>query len=117
MLYRWWCALDNHEPRRDEASGTLTLTDHPVTGTPTIVLDYIGSTLRDSTNAIFLVDDGESVTPWYVAGWDPQDPGVILNPFPVNPGGERKRPDGRTVDYSAWSLGPRRAYHLKVTPA
>jgi hypothetical protein len=115
--FRWWCALDNYEPRRAEMDGTLERSTHAVTGNDTIViLPPLG--LKDSTNAVYLIDDGETVTAWYVAGWNPKDPGLILNPFPVNPGGERTRPDnGRPVDYSAWSLGPRRAYHLKVTPA
>ena len=114
--FHWWCALDNHEPRRAEASGTLDRYAHPVTDVPTIVLRET-SDLREPTNAVYLVDDGDTVEPWYVAGWNPRDPGIILNPFPVNPGGERTRPDnGRPIDYSAWSLGPRRAYHLKVRP-
>lgn len=114
--YRWWCALDNHEPRRAEASGTLDMDEYPGDRGPWIVLRDT-SDLREPTNAVYLVDDGATVTAWYVAGWNPRDPGVVLNPFPTNPDGRTRPDNGRVIDYSTWSLGPRRAYHLKIRRA
>lgn len=73
----------------------------------------------DLGKGVFLVDDGVSVTAAYVAGWPAAgdgDPYVLLFPFPVNPDGKRT-PDGRRViDHGTWMVGPRRAYHLKVSP-
>lgn len=114
MRYRFFALLDNYNVTRDHASGEFERVAHPVTGTDTITLP--GDGFSDHLNAIYLIDDGESVTPFYVAGWNREASHVFLNPFPTNPGGTVKRPDGRTVDYSAWLLGPRRAYHLKVSP-
>lgn len=78
-------------------------------------------------NAVFLVDDGRTVRPFYVTGWSPLDNekapetrgNVSAQPFPVNygPDGEvRQRADGTgPVDFSTWQLGPHTAYHVKVT--
>ena len=114
-LWRYSAALDNHEPVRSTAYGSFERTIHPVNGTDTIVLDAAASALKDATSALWLIDDGETVQPFYVAGWNPRDPGVILNPMPTNPGNRTMRADGRgPVSYATWALGPRRAYHLKV---
>lgn len=75
--------------------------------------------LRDATKAIWLMDDGRTVQPFYVASWHEEHQHIILHPFPVkvnDDGTPRLRAnDGRPVDFSNWQLGPRRAYHVKLT--
>lgn len=66
---------------------------------------------------MYLIDDGATVFVYYVAGWSHGDsitPRILmLHPFPLSVG---TRPDnGRPIDMSTWMLGPRRAYHLKVS--
>jgi hypothetical protein len=117
---RFWCPLDNYEPgprnvgagviwryaRTDAAGGAvLTWQDWP----------------RDAHRAIYLLDDGRTVTPHYVAGWpadDRPEPYLLLAEFPTNyhrDGRRRTREnDGRPVDMGLWALGPRRTFHLKL---
>jgi len=93
--------LDNYEPPRNHAYfncyqySTDTVTDG-------FVIDR-GMTLKDATRAVFLMDDGETVHPYYVASWHPEQLHLIAHPFPT---GENHR---------TWALGPRRAYHIKLT--
>lgn len=134
---QWSTALDNHEPIRGYAYGRAQRYSqgHVTDG---VVLWGHGQ-LKDATRAFYLLDDGRTVRPYYVAGWlaegttwdennvarpgpnlhkaDP-DVYVVLHPFPVNydaEGNRLMRPDGRPVDHSYGLYGPRRAYHLKVT--
>jgi hypothetical protein len=120
--YRWSAALTNHEPvSRDWATGTLYRYGalDEVRGPGIILEDASG--LKDATKATYLVDDGRTVEVYFVAGWGPHDaPGTLfLQPFPVNidaDGNQRVSPkDGRPIDFSNWQLGPRRAYHLKIS--
>jgi hypothetical protein len=121
VAYRWNTALTNHEPvSRDFASGTLYRYNaiDEVRGPGIILEDASG--LKDATNATYLVDDGRTVEAFYVTGWGPTDAPdtIFLQPFPTNynaDGTPRLRADGRPVDFSSWQLGPRRAYHLKVS--
>lgn len=83
-----------------------------------IVLEDV-SELKDARDAIYLIDDGLTVRPFYVAAWHPEGTHVILHPFPTvfDDNGDRKvRPDGGLVSFDTWMLGPRRTYHLKVRP-
>lgn len=65
-----------------------------------------------ASSAMYVVDDGTKVRPFYVAGWQPGGD-VYLHPFPTADGAIR--PDnGRPVDYSTWIVTPRRAYHIKL---
>lgn len=129
--FRYRVELDNYSPvPRSEGSGIIErydLTD----GRPVTYVIETCDGMRDATRAVFLFDDGARVVPLYVAGWNAA-PGidvslsgderaavsatprlVYLHPFPLSSG---TRPDnGRPVDMSGWALGPRRAYHLKVT--
>ncbi len=113
--YLWSTDMDNHDPVRETLSGRLGMLAHPVTGTPTVILPGERFSPRD----VFLLDDGETIGVWYVAGWGGiglPDGAFVLNPIPVNPDGAT-RPDGRVIDYSSWRLGPRTMRHLKITPA
>lgn len=114
--YAWSCDLDNYSPVRATASGTLRRGVHP-SGHDVIVIDLPDVRQIDcgGRGAVYLIDDGASVTVWYVAGWNPHDPGLILNPFPTNPDGATRPDNGRVIDYSSWRQGPKLAYHLKVT--
>jgi hypothetical protein len=113
--------LDNHEPPRN----WLTLPAYAYTshdGTSAFVIDGARA-LRDYNQAIYLMDDGTTVRPFYVAAWHPADDGqthVIVHAFPVNvndDGTPHLRPDGRPVSFDSWQLGPRRAYHVKIRPS
>lgn len=117
--YRWSAALDNYEPTRNYGHGRLwkygRIDD---TRGPGIILDPTGTPL--GPNMLVLVDDGATVTPYYVSGWGPTDaPNLIfLSPFPTNVD-ETGAPilranDGRPVDFSSWALGPTKCFHLKV---
>lgn len=124
---RWSAVLDNHPVPRSRASGyaqTYSTRDDDVKGA-LILWDH--SAFRDAVNAFYLIDDRRTVRAYRVASWRPisredmtPDPDgyLILYPFPVEytENGDRlMRADGRgPIDYGE-GLGPRRAYHLKVT--
>lgn len=117
--FRWSAALDNHEPTRNYAHGdmwTYPLRSDDGLG---IVLDG-SSQMKDRTKMTIVMDDGETVRPYYVASWNANsaDDYVILHPFPTNyneDGTPKVRPDGRMVDMSGWAIGPSKLYHLKVS--
>ncbi len=115
------CANDNYEPTRSYAYGEGWEYDRPddVRG-PGIILASDGGQLKHRTTAVYLIDDGRTVRPFYVSGWGPDADGLTyLQPFPTNyddDGNHRRRADdGRPVDFGTWMLGPRTFYHLKVT--
>jgi hypothetical protein len=100
--------LDNHEPARSFTA--LTGYRYTVDGVAALIL-VVGEELHDAAGALYLLDDGATVTPFYVAGHPGalgsrsrgQDPfSVFLRSFPVGP------------QFAAWTLGPRKAYHCKV---
>ena len=109
--------LDNHEPTRNWVTlPAYAYTSHD--GTAAFIIDGAQS-LKDGAGAIYLMDDGATVRPYYVAAYGGRDgqTHVIVHPFPVNvndDGSPRLRPDGRPVSFDAWQLGPRRAYHVKL---
>lgn len=77
------------------------------------------STFRHARQAVWLVDGGRTVRPYYTVTYHETDDCVSLGSFPTHfsaDGTRRIRPDnGRPVDMSNWMLGPRTAYHLKIT--
>ena len=103
-------ALDNHEPTRDFARIFGEVYAANDTAPQTVVLTP-GADLKDAHRAVYLLDDGQTIRPHYVAGWNREDTTIYLHPFPTSTG---TRPDGRPVDMSNWFLGPRRAYHVKL---
>lgn len=142
QVIQWTCAMDNYEPfprliltgYAVRYSGTLTRSDgsraeHPTAGIYMPCDDANGIPLGNAIKSIALFDDGTSVAPYYCKGWNPYEtdlqrtgeyhfgatgPYVLWDVFPLSQG---IRPDnGRPVDMSNWMLGPRRAYHFKVTP-
>lgn len=114
----FWTLLDSHEPTRNQAAGELEEWRHRDGRVVRSLTD--GQQLKDAHRAVYLMDDGRTVAPWYVAGWSKENT-ITLTPFPVNvneDGTPRLRADRpEPVDYSTWALGPRRAYHLKVREA
>lgn len=117
--FSWSTALDNYEPTRNHGSGKGTR--YIMDGEMRIRLEDGIDDLKDGVNAAYFVDDGRTVVPMYVAGWQPGNPShpegcapsILLHPFPTN---GRIRPDnGRPADFSSWMLGPRKAFHLKVS--
>lgn len=117
--YRYRCAQDNYSPTRDTAYGSLWRYQTP-DGTPAILIDS-AMCWRDGTNAVYLVDDGRTVRPFYVATYHPDRSYVVAHAMPTDyreDGTRRVREDdGRPVSFSTWNLGPQRAYHLKVSRA
>lgn len=112
----YMAALDNFTPSRRGAYGLIhRYSNDRVTGA--YVLEG-RSQFKDATDAAFLIDDGRTVQPVYVAGWNPNSDDLVLHPFPTNftPDGEpvMRADRDEQVDYFGWSLGPRRTYHLKV---
>lgn len=118
---RWRCAADNYDPPRDFAAGDLwfyDFGDEDPRGAG-IILDGADQLRDNGRKAIYLVDDGRTVAAYYVAAWYPEGTHLILDSMPTNydANGTRevRADDGREVDYGTWMLGPRTAYHLKVT--
>jgi hypothetical protein len=122
--FDYWCAMDNYDQTSARAvqtrsTGDLYAPDTAWEGqSETIILpnglDIFVPVSESQPRINFIIDDGESVRVFYVAGWHDTDKYLLLHPFPVNTGAVR--PDnGRPVDYSGWALGPRKTFHLKVT--
>jgi hypothetical protein len=144
--FRATVALDNHEPTRAFAHfdaygySTATVSDGFIlcvdNGSTSFTPDDTSQppTLRHATNAVYLLDFGDAVTPYYVAGWHEDFPYVMIHPFPTTEeicrecGIEltereegcdacyrRKQRNGfRPTTYGSWALGPRTAYHVKL---
>lgn len=91
--FTWTTALNNYEPPRAHAHGI-----GDVSSDGAITLH--SSDFPFTAKTVFLLDDGATVRPCYVAGMRPGGGTVRIRPFPLLVG---------------WQLGPARAYHLKVT--
>lgn len=118
VQYSWRAALDNYEPTRDHAFGMLWQYDLPDSRGRGIVVEDSTWFRGNGRKCLFLVDDGTTIEPYYVAGWHPEGEHLILRPMPTDVdenGAQRLRPDGRPVDYATWALGPSTTYHLKVS--
>jgi hypothetical protein len=124
----FYAALDNYEPvpRRD---GRGSLIEHVKANGAKVYRIADAELLfgSDAYRAVYLLDDGHTVIAHYVIGYWAKDadtraampelayPGsVLISPFPVNPNGERTT-NGVLIDFTDWTLGPRRAFHLKIT--
>lgn len=113
--------LDNYEPApRVTEYGKLVEYDHDGE------TRYMRAT-DDSEiplGCVFIIDDGNTARPYYAGGHhdgfsaplypEGRVPFEMLFPFPVNPDGKRRPDNGAVIDYSGWSLGPRKMYHLKI---
>lgn len=114
----FWTRLDNYEPiGREHYKGRIsTWTTPQGNGEYQYVIEPgnpFYAMCGDGPNPNFILDDGMELITCYVSGWQPSTGQVFIQPFPVNPDGNT-RPDGRVIDYSTWSLGPRTTYHLKL---
>lgn len=113
---RFRCALDNYEPPRRYGSGTLQEWTAPDGEITYRITDPMAR--KEGHTSLYLMDDGKTVRPYYVAGWSQKSGMITLHPMPTDyhPDGARKiRPDnGRPVDMSGWMLGPRTFLHLKI---
>lgn len=61
---------------------------------------------HDATKSLYMIDDGKSVRPFYVAGWSTAKDRrhiLILSEFPTGP------------SHRDWRVAPARAFHVKVT--
>lgn len=114
----WRTRCDNRDPSRVTDSGYAVRYDRKNTPGQPGFRFWPGPNVRDAGESIFIVDDGITVVPHYVAGWSDKRGELILYPFPTNPDGQTRadRPGG-VIDYSMWALGPTRCYHLKISTA
>lgn len=113
------CAMDNYEPvPRTVKHGTLQEWTEPDGTRHSYSLTDWG-TEREANRAVYLIDDGRTVVPHYVAGWSNDQDRLTLRPFPVNvntDGSPKMRADrDEQVDHTGWMHGPVRTYHLKIT--
>jgi hypothetical protein len=75
---------------------------------------------REPHRALYAIDDGVTVRPMYVSGWQGAThvEEIYIGTFPVDvneDGTPRLRSDnGRPVDFSNWLLSASRAFHVKV---
>lgn len=109
-------AKDNHEPPRDYGNGKAEVWRTPE-GIERIRILRADETFTYSTRSLYLIDDGSSVVPHYVAGWSlklEELGNLLIEPMPTNPDGRQRADNGRVIDFSNWMLGPKRAYHLKI---
>jgi hypothetical protein len=129
QVLQWETALDNYEPvARSHAhgfaveySGTLhdpdtgRTAEYATAGITMFCDDMqlpLGNVINNGPHAIALMDDGLEVHPYYCAAWHHDDSHVIWHTFPVNGINEKT---GQSYTMDNWMLGPRRAYHFKVT--
>lgn len=121
--YAYVCQMDNHDPARTFARGTVEVWTWPDTGEESYrIPGGVSLFVKVSPRALFLLDDGRTVRPLYTAGWSGMHDRLFLKPVPVNvneDGTPRMRADHpeRQVDYSTWAMGPTMSYHLKITEA
>lgn len=109
--YRFMALADNYGVPRGYLRGTLTT--HQGFDESAYVVSFEGVP-KSAHHATYVLDFGTSVEVRWVAGWASEDLNqIFLQPFPLNGG---TRPDnGRPIDMSMWMLGPRTAFHLKLT--
>lgn len=118
-IVRWSTALDNYEPcPRAYGRGYGIRFWHQLpevdsVGRDALVLFGVEQ-LRDAYRSVYVIDDGSTAVPMYVAGWNPSSETVRihLHAYPLSVG---TSPDGRPIDMSGQVFGPRRSYHLKIT--
>lgn len=111
------CAMDNHEPPRRVSNGVLEEWRGPDGSFHCYRLVGWGDE-PEAYRAVYLIDDGRTVVPLYVAGFSQEHGHITLHTFPVNfneDGTPIMRADrAEQVDHSMWMRGPVRAYHLKI---
>ncbi len=121
-ILRFRAPLDAYDTPRTVAHGYAVSYNTPDGGTRAIAIhwgsfDAVGERrLSDLHRSVFIIDDGASAVPHYVAGWSPESGCMYLHPYPTNPTGAT-RPDGRTIDYDGWFVSARTCYHLRVSAA
>lgn len=108
-------AMDAYEPTRRYEYGVIEKWVNPE-GITRFRIPNATDLFRDAHRALYLLDDGNTVVPHYVCGWNSTtDPTTIwIEPLPTNPEGKTDN-SGRVIDYRDWALGPLRAYHLKLS--
>lgn len=124
-VVRFRAAMDNHEPvprREVYGYGVRYVRADGQRGVTLWRTDFGPVASKRAHKALFLIDDGRTIEPHYVAGYGPDsDPETLfVHPFPTNFNGDgsprmREGDPSRRVDYSAWMVGPAIAYHLKIS--
>lgn len=107
VVTRWFAALDNYTPVREHAVGHAVSFTLPTTGETAYILFGIEK-LAIPSESVYVIDDGAAVTAMYPVVWhgtgnDEYGPRVVVHPYPV----------GQSM--TAWSLGPKRSYHVKLS--
>lgn len=145
QLIRWSCAMDNYEPcprvvahgyavaysgtltRRDNDGRVTFRAEYPSEGIVMPCDDVNGVPLGNAIGSVGLFDYGTLVNAYHAGSYNPwqtdnqRDPSMHMpggpsiqwHPMPVdgvNP------VTGQSYSMANWMLGPRRAYHFKVTP-
>lgn len=108
-VVRWLTMLDRHNPPR-ESSGDYGAAYVSKTGVDCVTI--WPSEIRNAHMCLYLLDNGATVTPHFVAGWDgaDDDKRVLLQPFPT---ANHIGSEG-LIDYNGWMMTPTRAYHVIV---
>ncbi len=123
-LYRWVAAMDNYEPTREFESFYAVEHIQPASrqsvngvkpGWTIYGVDRISNPFRSN----YILDFGTRIVVAHVAGWNlGYKDRVIVHPFPTASETDvMEDGSGRPLDYDTWQLGPRRAYHMKMTQA
>lgn len=116
-------AIDRYEPPRSHANVMIEEihwppSDDGFTGAELVIIGGL-SAFRLARKAVWIIDDGQTVRPYYTVMYHETEDTVGLKSFPTHfraDGSREIRPDnGREVDMSGWMIGPATAYHLKVT--
>lgn len=107
QLVMWSTALDNYDPPRRHAGNYAVRYTRKVSGTPGFKF-WPSPSMTHADRALYLLDDGVTVTPYFVAGWQNlHDPDRWLVLEPVAAG----------VLPLASPHGPRMTYYLVVRAA
>lgn len=108
----FYVALDNYEPcPRNDMRGELEWwAADDIRPETAVLVDF--PIIGNDPRAVWLLDDGRRVRPFYTAGWTQDHSRIFLHPFPLDHDPDK---NGRGLDMSGWALGPRRAYHLKLS--
>ena len=113
--YRFTMAADRYDPPRNYLHGTIVTDQGYDRRSHVLTFDEGPRESLRTENGIYVLDYGTHIEVRYVAGWNLTDRyRVFLQAFPLNDGTQRSD-NGLRVDFSGWMLGPRNAFHLKMT--
>lgn len=95
-VMRWETALDNHGPTREYGAGYAVKYTHDIVDEGYVL--FHDEQFGKDRKFLFLIDDGNKVRPFYLAGWNESGGFFILHPFLSG----------------IVQFGPRKMYHIQV---